>query len=74
MPEHNPGDLGGTMRLGSRTTIFRTDCESSLIRTHLILSLISKIYLHSIDNDITLGKLYDNKEKVKERHRHRYEV
>ncbi|EDV25242.1 uncharacterized protein TRIADDRAFT_50347 [Trichoplax adhaerens] len=51
MPEHNPGDLGGTMRLGSRTTIFKTDCETSILR-----------------------KLYDDKEKVSERHRHRYEV
>lgn len=25
MPEHNPGDLGGTMRLGRRTTLFKTD-------------------------------------------------
>lgn len=25
MPEHNPGQLGGTMRLGKRTTIFKDD-------------------------------------------------
>lgn len=25
MPEHNPGELGGTMRLGRRTTLFKTD-------------------------------------------------
>lgn len=25
MPEHNPGNLGGTMRLGRRTTHFVTD-------------------------------------------------
>ena len=23
MPEHNPGDMGGTMRLGKRKTIFK---------------------------------------------------
>ena len=23
MPEHNPGDMGGTMRLGKRRTIFK---------------------------------------------------
>lgn len=23
MPEHNPGDMGGTMRLGKRQTIFK---------------------------------------------------
>ncbi|XP_062039883.1 CTP synthase 2 isoform X2 [Lepus europaeus] len=30
MPEHNPGDLGGTMRLGIRRTVFRT--ENSILR------------------------------------------
>lgn len=30
MPEHHPGDLGGTMRLGKRTTIFKK--EKSVIR------------------------------------------
>ena len=25
MPEHHPGDLGGTMRLGKRKTVFQTD-------------------------------------------------
>ncbi|KAH9504718.1 CTP synthase 1 [Bulinus truncatus] len=25
MPEHNPGDMGGTMRLGKRKTVFKTD-------------------------------------------------
>jgi CTP synthase len=24
MPEHNSGDMGGTMRLGKRTTVFKT--------------------------------------------------
>ena len=27
MPEHHPGNLGGTMRLGKRKTVFKTkDC------------------------------------------------
>nr|XP_048296598.1 CTP synthase 2 isoform X1 [Myodes glareolus] len=30
MPEHNPGDLGGTMRLGLRRTVFTT--ENSVLR------------------------------------------
>ena len=25
MPEHNPGDMGGTMRLGKRQTVFKTE-------------------------------------------------
>lgn len=31
MPEHNTGNLGGTMRLGKRTTVFRPNAESSKI-------------------------------------------
>ena len=30
MPEHNPGQMGGTMRLGKRQTIFKT--EDSVMR------------------------------------------
>ncbi|XP_051840407.1 CTP synthase 2 isoform X2 [Antechinus flavipes] len=30
MPEHHPGEMGGTMRLGKRTTIFKT--EDSILR------------------------------------------
>lgn len=26
MPEHNPGQMGGTMRLGKRRTLFKKDC------------------------------------------------
>ncbi|XP_052892155.1 CTP synthase [Anopheles moucheti] len=48
MPEHHTGILGGTMRLGKRTTIFRGDSK--------------------------IRQLYNNKEQIEERHRHRYEV
>uniref|UniRef100_A0A182MKA9 CTP synthase n=1 Tax=Anopheles culicifacies TaxID=139723 RepID=A0A182MKA9_9DIPT len=48
MPEHHTGILGGTMRLGKRTTIFRGDSK--------------------------IRQLYNNKEHIEERHRHRYEV
>ncbi|XP_044760039.1 CTP synthase [Coccinella septempunctata] len=30
MPEHNPGEMGGTMRLGKRTTVFRSEFDSKL--------------------------------------------
>lgn len=30
MPEHSNGDLGGTMRVGKRTTVFRNDFHSTL--------------------------------------------
>lgn len=32
MPEHNPGDLGGTMRLGLRPTFWQPDSEWSKLR------------------------------------------
>ncbi|CAG9857784.1 unnamed protein product [Phyllotreta striolata] len=51
MPEHNPGQLGGTMRLGRRTTVFRKGDYNSKIKM-----------------------LYGNRDKIDERHRHRYEV
>ncbi|XP_075552607.1 CTP synthase isoform X2 [Dermacentor variabilis] len=49
MPEHNVGQMGGTMRLGKRETNFNT-------------------------HDSVLRKLYQNVDKIEERHRHRYEV
>lgn len=33
MPEHNPGQMGGTMRLGKRRTIFKS--TSSILSTLL---------------------------------------
>ncbi|GJQ82025.1 hypothetical protein Trydic_g6901 [Trypoxylus dichotomus] len=32
MPEHNPGQLGGTMRLGKRTTVFKESASLSKIK------------------------------------------
>jgi len=40
MPEHNPGQMGGTMRLGKRKTIFKT--EDSILR-QLYGSIVSEI-------------------------------
>lgn len=51
MPEHNTGKMGGTMRLGKRTTVFKASSSDSKIR-----------------------RLYGKKDKIEERHRHRYEV
>lgn len=34
MPEHSPGDMGGTMRLGKRKTVFKTQ-NSVLSKLHL---------------------------------------
>lgn len=51
MPEIDKETMGGTMRLGSRPTIFQDGSEWSKVR-----------------------KLYEGKEVISERHRHRYEV
>lgn len=51
MPEIDKETMGGTMRLGSRPTIFQEGSEWSKVR-----------------------KLYEGKEVISERHRHRYEV
>lgn len=37
MPEHNPGQLGGTMRLGRRRTVFSKEHES--ITSELLVAL-----------------------------------
>lgn len=31
MPEHNTGEMGGTMRLGKRTTVFKETAKNSLL-------------------------------------------
>lgn len=49
MPEHTNGNMGGTMRLGKRVTVFEK-------------------------TDSVIYKLYGCKDKIEERHRHRYEV
>lgn len=38
MPEHNPGNLGGTMRLGIRRTVFKT--ENSILSKFLRLLVL----------------------------------
>ncbi|KAL3421924.1 CTP synthase [Phlyctema vagabunda] len=50
MPEVDTTNMGGTMRLGSRLTVYQEGSEWSKLR------------------------LYDNKDMISERHRHRYEV
>jgi CTP synthase len=49
MPEISKEQMGGTMRLGKRPTLFHT-------------------------KNSTIRRLYDDKESIDERHRHRYEV
>ena len=43
MPEHHPGDMGGTMRLGKRRTVFKDkDCLTSKC-SYTSLSFISNL-------------------------------
>jgi CTP synthase len=72
MPEHNQGQMGGTMRLGKRRTIFKRDCLLSKI----ISSWITFVgFCNNLNFSLCCSeKLYGNVEAVDERHRHRYEV
>lgn len=59
MPEHNTGDLGGTMRLGLRKTVFSETSKKSIVKQ-----------LYAKCNGVHV----DDLKFVEERHRHRYEV
>ncbi len=37
MPEHNSGQMGGTMRLGQRTTIFHGESITSKLTSGLVI-------------------------------------
>lgn len=72
MPEHNPGQMGGTMRLGKRRTIFKTSNSVLSKRLFWEVSVRSMFALYSWF--CVVGKLYGDAEYVEERHRHRFEV
>lgn len=43
MPEHTQGDMGGTMRLGKRKTIFReTNAYSSKLSKYILATIFPK--------------------------------
>jgi len=51
MPEHNTGQMGGTQRLGKRTTVFKSTVQNSKISEYslkqkgvLILILIISLF------------------------------
>jgi len=79
MPEVSFTNLGGTMRLGARTTVFVKDCLTSTAElppcpepgyARRSCRWISRP-ARSIPG---AEKLYGNQEQITERHRHRYEV
>ena len=68
MPEHNQGEMGGTMRLGLRPSIFEADKNPN--QPSILRQLYSRSkYLNNYDSNS-----YNNCKKFDERHRHRYEV
>lgn len=79
MPEHNPGQMGGTMRLGKRRTIFKSSTSVLRMCPLQIQQCTENVCLSNScifdDWDFVLtGTLYGNVEYVEERHRHRFEV
>lgn len=40
MPEHNPGQMGGTMRLGKRRTLFQTKNSVMSKLSHMSLAFV----------------------------------
>ena len=60
MPEHNTGNLGGTMRLGLRKTVFSNENNQK--------SVVKQLYAKC--KNINSADL----KFIEERHRHRYEV
>lgn len=46
MPEHNSGQMGGTMRLGKRTTIFKKNIESNIKRLYGLEDKIEERHRH----------------------------
>ncbi|XP_059613397.1 CTP synthase [Phlebotomus argentipes] len=45
MPEYHPGDMGGTMRLGKRTTLFK-DCDSTIKKLYGNPKSVSERHRH----------------------------
>lgn len=46
MPEHHPGKLGGTMRVGKRTTIFKTDIDSKIRKLYGNVKSVDERHRH----------------------------
>ena len=49
MPEHHPGNMGGTMRLGKRKTLFKT--KDSILRKSTSRLMIQSPLVHVQIND-----------------------
>ena len=57
MPEHHGGDMGGTMRLGKRKTVFKT-ADSILRQLYGNTDCIEERHSHRYEVNPTLSNLY----------------
>ncbi|XP_069492900.1 CTP synthase 2 isoform X2 [Ambystoma mexicanum] len=60
MPEHHPGDMGGTMRLGKRRTVFKTD-DSVLRNLYGGVPVIEERHRHRYEVNPTLIHHFEDK-------------
>lgn len=57
MPEHNTGDMGGTMRLGKRTTVFKASAVHSKISKYKFLFINGTIVAYSLQGGFMAKKM-----------------
>ncbi|XP_072287298.1 CTP synthase 2 isoform X1 [Pyxicephalus adspersus] len=60
MPEHNPGDMGGTMRLGKRKTVF-TSSDSVLKKLYNNAEFIEERHRHRYEVNPELTQQFEEK-------------
>lgn len=60
MPEHNPGQLGGTMRLGRRRTVFVEDCESTTRKLYKNVAFIEERHRHRYEVNPSYIKQFED--------------
>ncbi|XP_019384814.1 PREDICTED: CTP synthase 2 isoform X1 [Crocodylus porosus] len=60
MPEHNPGDMGGTMRLGKRRTVFKTE-DSVLRRLYGDEAFVEERHRHRYEVNPELTRFFEEK-------------
>ncbi|XP_072470368.1 CTP synthase 2 isoform X4 [Notamacropus eugenii] len=60
MPEHHPGEMGGTMRLGKRTTVFKTE-DSILRRLYGDVGCVEERHRHRYEVNPELIQQFEEK-------------
>jgi len=61
MPEHNPGQLGGTMRLGKRRTIFKKHAKSITKQLYKNVDFVDERHRHRYEVNPTLTQYYEER-------------